>query len=403
MRESCRLSKALFNSRIIAPDHLDEATQRLYKGCFVWQTDSGIFCFSQLGLRILTKIENIIRKHMFDINCVEVKLPLLQNKQIWKNCNKEEAYGDETFKVVNRKGTQFYLSPTAEALCSAYVASFLNSYKQLPISIFQIGPKFRDELRYRGGLLRAAEFIMKDAYTFALNLEQAESLYVNFYNSYLKIFKELGLQIYVVEAATDNIGGKWSHEFVIASNLGDSYIYYGDNMEEATPIEKYNQLKTTISFDAIYPNSVRCIEVGHIFSIGDDIYTNHLGVQVQIPASVDKKTMWLSSYGIGVSRLLSVLALLKYWPQNISPFDIHLIAIDLTKSEAIFNLLSQSFEILYDDRDHAPGFKFHDAEIIGIPIWVVAGNFLEIHYKGQKFETTEDTIIDDLKIYINKE
>jgi prolyl-tRNA synthetase len=354
---------------------LDKATNRLLRGCFIKKENAGIFEFTNLAVRILKKIENIIREEHDNMNCLEVRLPILQEENLWQRSGRNSYCGNETFKLKDRKDTSLIIAPTAEESATNLIENLIYSYKQLPITIYQILEKYRDEMRPRFGLVRSRQFIMKDAYSFASNVHQAEQIYMNFFNLYNKIFQKLELNVMAVQADAGEIGGNLSHEFVVNSQIGEDTLYYDslNNIKNLENLKDLERLET--SYENKFNNSMKCLELGHIFLIGSEKYSENMKVYFQ-DENNEKAPFVMGCYGIGVTRILSVLANeKKYWPNCISPFLFYIIGINLEDAENLYTTLQiYTKDILFDDRDTNTKNKFNDAEIIGIPYEIVVKN-----------------------------
>ena len=248
------------------------------------QINSGIYSFLPLGLKVLQKISDIIRKNIADISCNEILMPIIQPKELWLESKRYDSYGQEMLRMKDRHERDMLFGPTHEEVMTDIFRKNITSYKDLPKSFYQIQTKFRDEIRPRFGVMRAREFMMKDAYSFDLNFNQAKKTYDQFYQIYFKIFQELGLDAIAVRAETGAIGGDLSHEFHVLAETGESVIYYDqkfdqlkgninqDNIDELQNLysaadDMYDEKNCQISKENI--KSHRSIEVGHIFHFGD--------------------------------------------------------------------------------------------------------------------------------------
>lgn len=321
------------------------------------QINSGIYSFLPLGLKVLQKISDIIRKNMADISCNEILMPIIQPKELWLESKRYDSYGQEMLRMKDRHERDMLFGPTHEEVMTDIFRKNITSYKDLPKSFYQIQTKFRDEIRPRFGVMRAREFMMKDAYSFDLNFNQAKKTYDQFYQIYFKIFQELGLDAIAVRAETGAIGGDLSHEFHVLAETGESVIYYDqkfdqlkgninqDNIDELQNLysaadDMYDEKNCPISKENI--KSHRSIEVGHIFHFGDK-YSKAL--EASVTNNEGKKIYPLmGSYGIGVSRLIAAIIEANndkngiIWPEEITPFDIHLVNLKPENEECKKNL-----------------------------------------------------------------
>jgi prolyl-tRNA synthetase len=392
-----KLSKYLFKTNK-NESSLDNATDRLIRGCFIQKECAGIFRFTNLGLKMVEKIKHVIRSELDNIGCLEVALPILQDINLWKKSGRDHAYGPERFSLKDRKDATMVLAPTAEESCTELISSIVSSYRQLPITVYQMIEKYRDEMRPRFGLVRSRQFIMKDAYSFAKDDEQATQIYVDIYNAYCRIFKNLGLNACAVTADTGEIGGKFSHEFVVLNDqIGETDLYY-DHLynSEIHSVEEFN--KITASFDnKSLSNCKKSLELGHIFYLGD-VYSKAMKAMFTDTDGLLKPFI-MGCYGIGVTRILACLAETKaFFPEHLSPFKYHLIGINQEKSEEFYKISHNKLDILYDDRDQSTGTKFNDADIIGIPNRIIIGNNIE--FKNMTTGVVET--FHDMHLLLNK-
>ena len=313
----------------------------LLRGDFIEQSFSGVYRFLPLGVMVLRKIEKIIRKEMFSLGAQEVILPALQNKSLWLRTKRWDKIDPPLFKFKDRHKKEIALGPTHE---EEITDSFSRRIK-LPLAVFQIQTKFRNEMRSTGGLLRTREFLMKDLYSFHSSKKDLENFYEKVKKAYFKIFKKCGLRAFCIEADSGTIGGDFSHEFMVVSPSGEDKVK-GKN----------------------------AIEIGHIFNLGTK-YSKAMNLPKQVI---------MGCYGIGLSRLMATIVEEHHdkkgiiWPREVSPFGIHLIQIESSQrvkkaAQKIYqDLQKQDFEVLYDDRtDKTPGEKFAEADLIGIPLRLV--------------------------------
>ena len=362
------------------------------------QINSGIYSFLPLGLKVLQKISDIIRKNMADISCNEILMHIIQPKELWLESKRYDSYGQEMLRMKDRHERDMLFGPTHEEVMTDIFRKNITSYKDLPKSFYQIQTKFRDEIRPRFGVMRAREFMMKDAYSFDLNFNQAKKTYDQFYQIYFKIFQELGLDAIAVRAETGAIGGDLSHEFHVLAETGESVIYYDqkfdqlkgninqDNIDELQNLysaadDMYDEKNCPISKENI--KSHRSIEVGHIFHFGDK-YSKAL--EASVTNNEGKKIYPLmGSYGIGVSRLIAAIIEANndkngiIWPEEITPFDIHLVNLKPENEECkkicddLYKKLKATKDVLYDDISAGIGVKLSNADLIGIPTQIIIG------------------------------
>ena len=380
-----KMRNYLFKTQKTIASDIDPITSLMIKGAFIKQQVAGVFQFTNLGLRLLNNIEKIIRKHI-DTIAQEVRIPILQDKDTWKETGRDIAYAETMFSFKDRKEREFCLAPTSEEYCVKLVENFIESYKQLPITVYQIGEKYRDELRCRFGLVRSKQFIMKDAYSFAANEKQATEIYVNFYNLYCNIFKELGLDVITSQSDPGEIGGNFAHEFLVESSLGEEKV---KNCRKANPIENIEQLKDNECEEK------QAMEIGEIFYL-DKKYSSVLKAGFMNEEKV-KQNFIMGCYGIGVSRILAVLfEKHKFFPKHFAPFKIYIVSIEEKKA----NLLYKNFKqvSLLDNRDKSFGEKMTDAELIRSPIRVVVGKSFEIEDFSSRSKAIVDSLEEAIKI-----
>lgn len=394
LKINMRISKYIFKTQ---KDHknLDKATDRIIRACYAQKECSGIFRFTNLGFRVLEKIKKVIRNELDKMNCLEVELPILQDIAIWEKSNRKNAYGPERFNLKDRKGSEMVLAPTAEESATEMMIDIVNSYKQLPITIYQMVQKYRDEMRPRFGLIRSRQFIMKDAYSFAKNEEEATKIYIEFYNCYIEIFKKFGIDVFAVPGEVGDIGGKFSHEFVVLNDVvGESDVFYNELNNDYAKTEKdFKNLECAFE-DLGFKNRNKCLELGHIYYLGD-FYSKTMKAEFT-DSDGKNKNMIMGCYGIGVTRILSYLMESReFLPEIVSPFDIHLVGIDAVKSEELYSYLQKhNISVLYDDRDCSAGVKFNDADLVGIPKRIVIGKEIEFHNLIQKSVKKFDNVLD---------
>lgn len=363
------------------------------------QIESGLYTLMPLGMRVLQKISNIIRKEFDEVGSSEVLFPIIQNNDVWERSGRSTGYcGPETLRMKDRSGVDMLFSPTAEESANLIFEMDVKSYKQLPVCFYQINTKFRDEIRPRFGLMRCREFIMMDAYSFDLNEENAKKTYEKYFSTYLKIFKKMGLVAVPMRAASGEIGGDLSHEFHIIAKTGESGIFYDKKLDEimldfskysfedikniyAKTDEEHDEKNCPISSENIV--SKRGIEVGHIFYYGDK-YTKKMDIKIQ---NNEGKMIHPSGgcYGIGVTRIIAAAIEASHdengiiWNKELSPFDVILINLSpknlnvCEKADEIFQILRNDFDVLYDDTQNSVGQKLNNADLIGIPYQIIVG------------------------------
>lgn len=349
------------------------------------QVAAGIYTYLPLGYRVIRKIEDIIREELEKIGASELLMPALQPSDLWEESGRWEKYGPELMRLKDRKDRDFCLGPTHEEVITQVVRDYVNSYKKLPLALYQIQTKFRDEMRPRFGLMRGREFIMKDAYTFSDSVEDLNNWYKLFTDAYIEIFRRCGLETKIVSSDTGQIGGDEADEFMVMSEVGEDTITYCMSCNYAA-----NQEHSGLAVGDACPKcggtiqEAKGIEVGNIFKLGTK-YSDSMGAKFQDKDGKQKAAI-MGCYGLGISRTLmasveqhstdnSIL-----WPEEIAPFKVHVIPVNIkdevqlkVANEIYSNLKKQGVEVLIDDRDERAGSKFKDADLIGIPKRIIIG------------------------------
>lgn len=342
---------------------------------------AGAYVYLPLGLKVLENIQGIIRQEMNSCGASELLLPALHPLELWQKTGRDKDLGEVMFKFTDRRGRKLALGPTHEEVITELVKGQVSSYRQLPLVLYQIQTKFRDEIRPRFGLIRACEFIMKDAYSFDQDEAGLDKNYELMYKAYKRIFKRCGLNILITEADSGVMGGKVSHEFMVQAPLGEDIVLVCPKCRKAKAHKEEDDLCPACKSPM---EKVNAIEVGHIFKLGIK-YSQAM----QAHFSDDKgelKPVIMGCYGIGVSRLVSAIIEQNndpdgiIWPKEISPYQIIVLPLDVTNQEVLRQaedfykqLNAAGFSVLFDDRDSRPGVKFKDADLLGIPLQVVVG------------------------------
>ena len=384
--------------------------QLMMRAGMISQSSSGIYSWLPLGLRVLKKIENIVREEQDAAGVNEILMPTIQPADLWKESGRYEDYGKEMLRINDRQDREMLYGPTNEEQITDIFRRSIKSYKELPQLLYHIQWKFRDELRPRFGVMRGREFLMKDAYSFDLDKQQSEISYNKFFVCYLKTFQRLELKAIPMTAETGPIGGDLSHEFIIISKTGESDIYFDSKLLEqenelfninysedlsglvnsyktlyAVSDDKFNQDDFDKNVSNENQTKSKGIEVGHIFSFGTK-YSEAMKANV-LNKDGKQATVFMGSYGIGISRLVGAIIESSndekgiIWPKSVSPYDIGIINlkqkdddITLISDDVYEKLLSAGFDVLYDDKDDNPGVKFSRMDLIGLPYQVIIGN-----------------------------
>ena len=383
--------------------------QLMLRAGMIRQSSAGIYSWLPLGLRVLNKIETIVREEQNRAGAVEVLMPTIQPADLWRESGRYDAYGKEMLRIQDRHDREMLYGPTNEEQITQIFRDSIKSYKDLPRNLYHIQWKFRDEIRPRFGIMRGREFLMKDAYSFDLTPEAGRHAYNRMFAAYLRTFARMGLQSIPMAADTGPIGGDLSHEFIILADTGESQVYcHRDLIEGAIPpantdfdgdlspiVKAWTSLYAATDekhdearFDSEVPKdkqvSARGIEVGHIFFFGTK-YSEPMNCRVQGPDG-SRVTLQMGSYGVGVSRLAGAIIEACHddagivWPVPVAPFEVGLINLkagDADTDEACASLYEKfanaGVDVLYDDTDERAGGKFAAMDLIGLPYQVIVG------------------------------
>ena len=397
--------------------------QLMLRAGMIRKVSSGIYTWLPLGLKVLRKIENIVREEMDQSGAQEVLMPMVHPKELWEETKRWEKMGPELLRFKDRHDRDFCLGPTHEEVITDLVRNNVKSYKELPLNIYQIQTKFRDEIRPRYGVMRGREFLMKDSYSFNIDEASLQETYLLMRNTYKKILERIGLEYKIVKADSGAIGGDASEEFHVLAENGEDTIAISDASEFAINTElllnEGEDISTLEGKPSPDGNGVieikKGIEVGHIFQLGK-IYTELMKVNVlnQEGRAVD---LFMGCYGIGVSRLVAAAIEQNnddkgiIWPEAIAPYEVNIVAIGYAKepqiAEAANNLSEQlqamGYEVIVDDRKDGYGTKMKDAELIGIPVNIIIGNnFLEsgeVELKHRNGQSSTNNITEITSIF----
>ena len=385
---------------------------------------SGVYTWLPLGLKVLRKVEEIVRSEMNKSGAQEVLMPMVQPKELWDETHRWEKMGKELLRIQDRHERDFCLGPTHEEVITDLIRNTIKSYKELPINTYQIQTKFRDEIRPRYGVMRSREFLMKDAYSFGVDEESLDKSYIEMRNTYKKILEKIGLEFKIVKADSGAIGGDASEEFHVLAENGEDTIAISSDSEFAINTELLlkdgEDIASLEGKKAPDGNGTiqikKGIEVGHIFKLGT-VYSENMGATVQ---TKDGKSISLQMgcYGIGVSRIVAASIEQNnddkgiVWPAAIAPFDVNIIPIGYEKNKEIEDasnklyqeLLNQGYDVLLDDRKAGFGSKIKDSELVGIPINIILGNkFLDDGSIELRTRDGQESVsdIEDLKLLFN--
>ncbi len=371
------------------------------------QTSAGIYAWLPLGHRVLRKIEQIVREEQDAAGAQELLMPTIQSAELWKESGRYDDYGKEMLRITDRHDREMLFGPTNEEMITDIFRSFVRSYRQLPLNLYHIQWKFRDEIRPRFGVMRGREFLMKDAYSFDIDPAGAKRAYQRMFLAYLRTFARMGLKAIPMRADTGPIGGDLSHEFIILAETGESGVFchkdwlnldvlqdapgYDADLQPffdrctgiyAATDEKHDPAASPVPESELV--SARGIEVGHIFYFGTK-YSKPMNAVVAGPDG-EAVPVEMGSYGIGVSRLMGAIIEASHdgngiiWPDQVAPFDVGLVNLkvgdadtDRVCQDLYDRLGAAGREVLYDDRDERPGVKFADMDLIGLPWQLVVG------------------------------
>lgn len=349
----------------------------LLKGGYIKQTAAGIYTYLPLGFEVLENVKKIVRDELNAIGAAEMLMPIMQPKELWLESGRWDAYGDEMMRLQDRHKRDFALGPTHEEVVTDSVRDYLNSYKKLPLVVYQIQNKYRDERRPRFGLMRGREFMMKDAYSFHETQASLEEWYQKFYDAYTRIFTRCHLQFRPVKAQTGEIGGDESFEFMALSEIGEDTIVFAEGGNFAA-----NQEVCDLPIGAQSPDGIgtiqhaKGIEVGQVFQLGDK-YSQAMKATFMDRDGKEKPYL-MGCYGIGVSRVM--MAVVEHnviddrivWPRELAPFHVHILTSNqkdealVSAAETVYQILREKgVKVLLDDRHESMGAKQKDANLIG--------------------------------------
>jgi len=406
-----RLSRYFLPILRETPKEADIVSHRLMlRAGMMRQEAAGIYAFLPLGFRVLQKICRIVREEQDRSGAIELLMPTIQSADLWRESGRYEAYGKEMLRIKDRHEREMLYGPTNEEMITEIFRSYVRSYKDLPLNLYHIQWKFRDEVRPRFGLMRGREFLMKDAYSFDIDQAGAQHSYNKMFVAYLRTFTRLGLKSVPMRAESGPIGGNLSHEFIILAQTGESEVFcHKDYLEMTVPgadvnfddvanlqaiVDKWTSQYAATSemhdanafakLPAGAQVSARGIEVGHIFYFG----TKYSEPMKALVATGDGKEVpvHMGSYGIGPSRLVAAIIEASHddagiiWPEPVAPFKVAILNLKQGSAEAdgvcmqlYKDLSAKGVEALYDDRDERAGGKFATADLIGIPWQVLIG------------------------------
>lgn len=404
-----RVSKmGMKNVKLSNLDEMYPAQDILIQTNQVKQYGSGVYAYDNIPLKLQDNIEEVIKKHFNKADCIEVQMPLLQQDEIWKRSGRYDKYIEDGVMMLSETDKGNYcLAPTAEEAITTFVENRITSHKQLPAVFYQIGTKFRNEIRNRGYLLRGKEFLMFDLYSFDKDEESMMETYKKIRATYFKAFEELGLDIVAVAADNGSMGGKNSEEIMALSKIGEDTILFDEETKQGLNVEVLEKenaeeyLKETYSINDIKKlKEQKAVELGHIFALGTK-YSDSMNINY-IDSENNSKPFYMGCYGIGVSRVLGLMYennVIKEndkvvgfsLPISVTPYYLYIISNDKKKeiAEDIYcKFQDKDVEVIIDDVKGSIGEKIRNAKVLGIPYVAIIGNNTEEGYV--EIERTKD-------------
>jgi prolyl-tRNA synthetase len=405
-----RLSRYFLPILRETPKEAEIASHRLMlRAGMIRQEAAGIYAFLPLGLRVLDKVCRIIREEQNRAGAIELLMPTIQSAELWRESGRYEAYGKEMLRIKDRHERDMLYGPTNEEMITEIFRAYVRSYKELPLNLYHIQWKFRDEVRPRFGVMRGREFLMKDAYSFDLDFDGAKHSYNRMFVAYLRTFARMGLKSIPMVAESGPIGGNLSHEFIVLADTGESEVFCdSEYLQFEVPgpdvdfdhvgrlqsvVDKWTSLYAATSdkhdpaaFAKLGSSglSARGIEVGHIFYFGTK-YSEPMKAVVTGPDGVDRPIHG-GSYGIGPSRLVAAIIEAFHdeagirWPDAVAPFNVAILNLkqggsdtDAACEQLYAALRAKGIDALYHDLDERPGSKFATADLIGVPWQIMVG------------------------------
>ncbi|MCM8758576.1 MAG: proline--tRNA ligase [Candidatus Omnitrophica bacterium] len=369
----------IFTSRE-PPAEAETISQKLmHQAGMIDKLASGVYTFLPLGLKVLQKVSDIIREEMNNAGAIEILMPALQPASLWKESGRYEKMGKDMIVLKDRHNREMLLGPTHEEVVSDIVRKYVKSWKNLPLMLYQIQSKFRDEIRPRFGIIRAREFLMKDCYSFDRTERESEISYLKMRQAYMKIFQRCNISVTIQSADSGVIGGKFSEEFVAAGDCAE-------------------------------------LEIGHIFKLGTD-YSEKLNV-LYMDKDGKQKPVVMGCYGIGVSRVVAAIIEGSHdekgiiWPLSVAPFVAIIVPVNMADNKQVEiannlydELRTEKIDVLFDDREESAGVKFADADLLGIPYRITLGRKLtqgKIEILERKTQKKYDVEIGKVKEFLTK-
>ncbi len=374
----------LKTNRTVSKDETSMNARLLEQAGYVDKLMAGVYSYMPLGLRVLKKIEQVVREEMDAIGGQEVLMAMLHPKAIWEQTGAWDNV-DVLFKIQSRTEKEYALGQSEEEVVTPLVLTRYNTYKDLPVAVYQIHWKFRDELRAKSGVMRGREFLMKDMYSFHTSQEDFDRFYQLAKEAYLKIYSRLGLTAKVTEASGGSFSNKISYEFMVLTDAGEDDILYCDACDFCVNVEiaKVAEGESCPKCGQSKLQKAKASEVGNVFDLGQK-YGKDFNLQF-VDENNERQYPIMGCYGIGITRLIGVIVE-KYnddkgiiWPESVAPFTVHLVSLANDSSDAVAQQANQLYQdlqakglsVLYDDRAVGAGEKFADSDLIGIPYRVV--------------------------------
>ncbi len=405
-----RLSQSFIKTLRSAPkDETARGAQYLSRAGYIYKEIAGVYDYLPFGLRVLDNIKTIVREELNRIGGEECLMSTLQNPEPWIKTDRwDPEKMDIWFRTQLAAGGELGLGPTHEEPFTEMLRNYISSYKDLPVAVYQIQTKFRNELRAKSGIMRGREFLMKDMYTFATNEEEHDKLYEEVKNAYIRIYDRLGIgSDTFVTFASGGVFSKYSHEFQTLCEVGEDNIYY--NADKSVVLNEevlIDEVMNDLGVKREELENTRAAEVGNIFTLGTK-FSAPLGLEYT-DKNGERKPVLMGCYGIGISRVMGVIAEKMcddkglVWPENIAPYKYYLIGLNeegVKKAEELYH--GHEEEVIFDDRDLHAGEKFADAELMGIPYRVVISDKTLADGKAEvtNRQTGETKLVDLAELY----
>mgnify|MGYP000929436702 CR=1 FL=1 len=383
-----RLSKYFVKtSKTVPADEQARNAQLLIQAGYIHKEMAGVYVYFTLGKKVIDNISQIVREEMNAIGGNEVQMSVLQPKEIWEKTGRwDDKVVDNWFKTKLSSGAELGVGLTHEEPITDFLREYISSYKDLPVYIYQIQTKFRNELRAKSGLMRGREFLMKDLYSFSRNQKEHDDFYEKAAEAYLRVYERLGLgDITFRTFASGGIFSQFSDEFQTLSHVGEDTIFVDENKRVAVNKEVYNdEVLNQLGLKKEELVEKKAVEVGNIFSLGSK-YSDALDVYFT-DENGQQQSIIMGCYGIGISRLMGLLAEHfadekgLVWPESVAPAKVYLASIGndekvIKSADELYDRLTDNgVEVIYDDRDLRPGEKFADADLLGIPYRLVVSS-----------------------------